>query len=65
MTDPVPFGHKLSLRAIRTGEPVLKYGARIGLATADIPAGAHVHIHNLASARARSAVLENRQERGP
>jgi hypothetical protein len=51
--EPVPTGHKISLRAILKGEPVLKYGATIGTASADIPAGAHVHVHNLASARVR------------
>jgi hypothetical protein len=32
---------------------VIKYGSPIGLATAEIPAGAHVHTHNLASTRGR------------
>lgn len=53
--EAAPFGHKISLTAIRAGDPVRKYGAVIGLARADIPAGAHVHVHNLVSARARSA----------
>jgi altronate dehydratase len=53
--EPVPLGHKISLRAIRKGELVLKYGAAIGIAATDIPAGAHVHVHNLASRRARKA----------
>ena len=42
-------GHKLARRAIRTGEKVLKYGAVIGTATADIARGEHIHTHNLAS----------------
>jgi altronate hydrolase len=46
--DAIPFGHKLATRAIAKGEPVLKYGQAIGKATEDIPAGAHVHVHNLA-----------------
>jgi hypothetical protein len=32
---------------------VVKYGEPIGSATAAIPAGAHVHVHNLRSRRAR------------
>jgi altronate dehydratase small subunit len=36
-------------RAIRAGEKVLKYGAVIGTATADIARGEHVHTHNLES----------------
>ncbi len=42
-------GHKLARRAIRAGEKVLKYGAVIGTATANIARGEHVHTHNLES----------------
>ena len=42
-------GHKLARRAIRAGEKVLKYGAVIGTASADIARGEHVHTHNLES----------------
>jgi altronate hydrolase len=35
----VPAGHKLALRVIRKGEPILKYGYPIGIATRDIQAG--------------------------
>ena len=45
--DEVPAGHKLALRAVKAGDPVLKYGWPIGHATADIAAGQHVHSHNL------------------
>ena len=51
--EPIASGHKVALRAIAAGEPVVKYGSPIGLASADIAAGAHVHTHNLASARGR------------
>jgi len=43
----IPMGHKAALRDIRKGEAVIKYGFPIGEATEDIPAGAHVHTHNL------------------
>lgn len=43
------FGHKVALRAIAAGERIVKYGVPIGRATAPIPAGAHVHNHNVAS----------------
>ena len=45
--DDIPIYHKIALLPIRAGEPVLKYGERIEHATRDIPAGAHVHSHNL------------------
>src|SRR3954453_7710501 len=45
----VPRGHKVALAAIAAGQPVLKYGYAIGRASADIAAGDHVHVHNVAS----------------
>jgi hypothetical protein len=49
----VPFGHKVALRAIGLGEPVRKYGEAIGLASAYIAPGDHVHTHNVESQRGR------------
>ena len=40
---------KFALRALRAGDPVIKYGARIGTATQDIVPGEHVHLHNMRS----------------
>src|SRR5438105_20018 len=45
----VGLGHKFALRDIRRGEAVTKYGQIIGFASRDIPAGTHVHVHNLAA----------------
>lgn len=42
-------GHKLARRSIAAGEKIIKYGAIIGHAREAIPAGAHVHTHNLDS----------------
>jgi len=56
--EPIPPGHKVALRAIVAGEPVIKYGSPIGTATADIAAGAHVHTHNVASGRGRGDLEE-------
>lgn len=42
----VPFGHKVALRRMVCGAPVLKYGVTIGVATQDISPGEHVHVHN-------------------
>lgn len=46
----LPIGHKIARRPIAAGDPILKYGAAIGKATAPIAAGSHVHVHNVASA---------------
>lgn len=42
-----PQGHKFALIPIRAGEPVIKYGAPIGTAAADILPGSWVHTANL------------------
>ena len=44
----VPAGHKIAVRAIKSGSPVRRYNQIIGFATRDIHAGEHVHVHNLA-----------------
>ena len=46
-TDILP-GHKIAVASIASGTSVTKYGQPIGLATADIQPGDHVHCHNLA-----------------
>lgn len=51
--DSIPAGHKIALSPIAAGDAVIKYGSPIGRASADIPAGAHVHTHNVASSRGR------------
>ena len=42
-------GHKIAARPIAAGETILKYNFPIGVATEDIPLGAHVHVHNVRS----------------
>ena len=53
----IPPGHKLAIRPISAGEPVIKYGSPIGTASVDIPAGTHVHTHNVASGRGRGDLM--------
>jgi altronate hydrolase len=43
----VPAGHKIALRPIKAGSPVVKYGFVIGSAARDIAAGEWVHSDNL------------------
>jgi altronate hydrolase len=47
LAQGIGLGHKLAVRDIRRGEPVYKYGQVIGFAAEEIPAGAHVHVHNV------------------
>jgi len=53
ITDNIPFGHKFAIRDIPKGSLILKYGEPIGIASIDIKAGEHVHVHNLESKRGR------------
>lgn len=54
--DAIPQGHKIAVTAIAQGSAVRKYGQVIGVATADIAAGAHVHSHNLAMSDERAGI---------
>lgn len=56
--DNVPYGHKIAIETIVSGEHVVKYGEVIGGAVRDIPAGSHVHVHNVCSLRARGDLEE-------
>ncbi len=49
LPSPLSLGHKIAARAIAAGETILKYNFPIGVATADISLGAHVHVHNVRS----------------
>ena len=53
LRDPIPLGHKFALHAVASGAPIRKFGQIIGAATSAIEPGAHVHVDNLASVRAR------------
>lgn len=52
-SETIAAGHKIALLSIAAGNPVIKYGSPIGLASRDITPGAHVHTHNVASSRGR------------
>jgi altronate dehydratase small subunit len=45
----IRLGHKIAVRAHDAGEAVVKYGVRIGHATASIAVGDWIHLHNCAS----------------
>jgi len=49
LAEPVARGHKFALTALAAGDLVRKYGWPIGQALRDIPAGTHVHTHNVAT----------------
>lgn len=43
----VPAGHKIATSPVSAGSTIRKYAQVIGYASEDIPAGAHVHTHNV------------------
>jgi hypothetical protein len=45
----IAIGHKVAAREIKPGEKVYKCGVPIGSAKEMIPAGGHIHLHNLKS----------------
>ncbi len=48
--EAIPMGHKVALRDLAVGEPIVKYCQTIGTASAAIAQGRHVHTHNVRSA---------------
>ena len=62
LLSAVEIGHKFAVRAIKSGERVVKYGAPIGSASTDIAPGEYVHIHNLSSDYMPSYTLEPVQD---
>jgi hypothetical protein len=56
--EPIPRGHKIALAPIPAGGAIIKYGSPIGTAVEDIPAGAHVHTHNVSSGRGRGDLVK-------
>lgn len=51
--ESIPMAHKIALVDISEGTNISKYGTTIGMAVTDIPAGAHVHVHNIKSLRGK------------
>ncbi|MCR5215857.1 MAG: altronate dehydratase family protein [Lachnospiraceae bacterium] len=48
--EDIPQGHKFVIKEIKKGDPVIKYGFRIGFAQADIAVGGWAHTHNVKTA---------------
>ncbi len=53
LTEDIAFGHKFAIERIDAGDPVEKYGERIGSASRPIEPGEWVHTHNCESDRGR------------
>jgi hypothetical protein len=51
LLDNVEFGHKVLIKDLKAGEPVIKYGEEIGRVIADTPRGTWIHTHNMSCKR--------------
>lgn len=49
IADDILLGHKIARIALSAGDPVLRYGIKIGSMTAGANPGEHIHSHNLKS----------------
>lgn len=59
LAESIPMAHKIARAPIAAGDTIRKYGMPIGIATANIAAGAHVHVHNIRSGYTPSVVLQD------
>ena len=50
LRDDIPKGHKVALRHLDPGTPIVKYGATLGTTTGAVERGEWVHSHNLRTA---------------
>ena len=59
LLDDTPLHHKTARMPIPENGPVIKYGVVIGEATANIPVGRWIHLHNMRSlADEKSSTLD-------
>ncbi len=56
----IPFGHKIAIKDIAAGAAIIRYGYPIGVATADISQGEHVHSHNMRSLLSPAAAADDK-----
>ena len=47
----IPIGHKLAIKAMQSGDTVIKYSTDIGKVVSDIGVGEHAHVHNIKTKR--------------
>lgn len=49
--DDIQIYHKIAIKNLEKGEPVIKYGEHIGLAAENVHIGNHIHTHNVENHR--------------
>lgn len=53
LIEDVEFAHKVLIRELKKGEPVIKYGEEIGYMLKDASPGTWIHNHNMGCDRGR------------
>lgn len=51
LNHAIPLGHKFALTDLAEGDSIIKYGTKVGLASAAIKKGDYIHTHNMRSYR--------------
>ena len=47
LEEPIDMGHKVAVRSMKSGDPIIKFGQVIGFASSHISPGYWVHVHNV------------------
>ncbi len=50
-SEDIPLGHKIAVKTVSAGQPIIIYGQPVGAAIQTIQPGEHVHTHNMKSLR--------------
>jgi len=53
LLEDVEFAHKVCVKNLKKGDPVIKYREEIGYMLADAPAGTWIHNHNMGCDRGK------------
>ena len=53
LLEDIEFAHKVCIRDMKAGEPVIKYGEEIGYMLMDVKRGSWIHNHNRGCDRGR------------
>lgn len=53
LLEDIEFGHKVAIKDLKKGEPVIKYGEEIGYMLTAAPKGTWIHMHNMGCDRGK------------
>ncbi|AOH56446.1 hypothetical protein ABE28_018925 [Peribacillus muralis] len=57
----IPYGHKVATSHIRNNERIIKYGECMGISTAEILPGYHVHVFNVRGLKEEERYVNNEE----